>query len=457
MQLAARSYLAAGVALVGASAIAISPLAPPAPDAHFPAIDASSAAVNLTAAANPLELWAEVIGAAVGNVGALGEQWMADPAPILTQIIANQLHTANALGAAAQATADGLRNAFDPDHFMSFTASLQGALDLIAAGDLENGLASAVSSFILLALPLQIGVGMAWPALAQPFVNLGQFALHVNDMVPAVLVSGLLSPLTATAAATGHVLDSLVSAANSGDPAEFATALVNAPATITGALLNGYDVFGTPTAGLLNPPDQWGIGGGISTVLTAIAGIANSIKTPGADRGDLFGNLPGLGGASETTAVLDPTLASTTKTVTLDVTPAKSLVAAPAAVQTSTPQVEKAESAPIAGAGTVSSTEAESAIKAPTADTTDAAADTDPAATEGDDATKTVTKASPKASVKAAKGQAKVSNSAKSVRDQVKSAAKKLTNGLKKDKAGSQNRPAKKAGSSSDSAKGADK
>lgn len=457
MQLASRSYLAAGVALVGASAIAISPLAPPAPDVHLPAIDASSAAVNLTAAANPLQVWAEVIGAAVGNIGGLGEQWMADPAPILTQIIANQLHTANALGAAAQTTVDGLKTALAPDGWQSFPASFQGALDLIAAGDLENGLASAVSSFILLALPLQIGVGMAWPALAQPFVNLGQFALHVNDMVPAILVSGLLSPLTATAAATGHVMDSLVSAANSGDPAEFATALVNAPATITGALLNGYDVFGTPTAGLLNPPDQWGIGGGISTVLTAIAGIANSIKTPGADRGDLFGNLPGLGGASETSAVLDSTLASTTTTVTLDVAPAKSLVAAtPAAIETSAPQVEKAESAPIASAGTVSSTKAESAVEAPTADATDAAADTDSAATAGDDATKTVTKASPKAS-KAAKGQAKVSNSAKAVRDQVKSATKKLTNGLKKDKAGAQNGAAKKAGSSSDSAKGADK
>ncbi|BBX29810.1 MULTISPECIES: hypothetical protein [Mycolicibacterium] len=455
MQLVSRSYLAAGVALVGASAIAISPLAPPAPDAHFPAIDSSSAAVNLTAAANPLELWAEVIGAAVGNIGGLGEQWMADPAPILTQIIANQLHTANVLGAAAQTTADGLKAALSPDGWSSFPASMQGALDLIAAGDLENGLASAVSSFILLALPLQIGVGMAWPALAQPFVNLGQFALHVNDMVPAILVSGLLSPLTVTAAATGHVIDSLVSAASSGDPAEFATALVNAPATITGALLNGYDVFGTPTGGLLNPPDQWGIGGGISTVLTAIAGIANSIKTPGADRGDLLGNLPGLGGASETSAVLDSTLASTTKTVTLDVTPAKALVAAPAAVETSTPQVEKTESAPIASA--VSSTEAESAVEAPTADATDAAADTDAAATEGDDATKTVTKASPKASVKAAKGQAKVSNSAKAVRDQVKSAAKKLTNGLKKDKTGPKKSAEKKAGSSSDSAKGADK
>lgn len=335
MQLAARPYLAAGVALVGASAIAISPLAPPAPNIQVPAIHASSAAVALSAQANPLELWAEVIGTAFGNVGGLGEQLMADPAPILTQIIANQLHTFNALSAAAQTTADGLKAALAPDGWASFPASIQGALDLIAAGDLENGLASAVSSFILLALPLQIGVGMAWPALAQPFVNLGQLALHVNDMVPAILVSGLLSPLTATAAATGHVLDSLVSAASTGDLAEFATALANAPATVTGALLNGYDVFGTPTAGLLNPPDQWGIGGGISTVLTAIAGIANSIATPGADRGDLLGNLPGLGGTALQKA--------DTTTVTLDVAPQAKIAAGPAASPAVTPSETEAE------------------------------------------------------------------------------------------------------------------
>ncbi|MDH6197613.1 hypothetical protein M2272_004268 [Mycobacterium frederiksbergense] len=295
MQVAARSYLTAGVALVGAGAIAVSPLAPPAPDIHLPAIHASSAAVALTAQADPLAAWAEVIGTAVQNIQGLGQQWAADPAPILTQIIANQLHSANALGAAMQTTIDGFKEALAPDGFMSFPAAFRSALDLIAAGDFENGFGGVVTSALLLALPIQMGVGQAWPVIAQPFLNLGQLVLHLNDNVPALLVNGMVTPLWATATAAGHSLTTLVNAVKSGDLAEFASALLTAPATITGALLNGYDIDGYHAVGLLSPAQGWVPGGAIATAISAIAGIANSIKTPGADRHNLFGNLPGLG------------------------------------------------------------------------------------------------------------------------------------------------------------------
>ncbi|MGV0811712.1 hypothetical protein ABQF34_07085 [Mycolicibacterium boenickei] len=443
MQLAARSYLTAGVALVGAGAIAVSPLAPPAPDIHLPAIDASSAAVNLTAATNPLELWAEVIGKAFENVGGLGGQVLADPAPILSQIIANQLHSAKVMGAATQRLADGLALAFDPDYVLSFTGALKQVSDLIAAGDYAAGLAALASSPLLLGLPLIDFMGNAWApgawsVVAQPFTNLANLVTQLPEGLPALLANGVLAPLSGTAAASGYTLENLVAAANAGDAAAFVTTLVNAPATVTGALLNGFELpndDGMPPTvfgGLLNAPDMWGTGGAISTVLSTLSHLADALATPGADRGDLFGTLPALDKATEAIAV-SSTLAPTAKTVTLDVAPAKEISATPAASQSSSP-AEAAAQEPAA-------TEAEAA----------GSADTAPAADAGTDAG-TATKVSTKVPAKASHKASKADSPVKAVRDQVKSAVKKVTSGLKKDKAGAE----KKADSSTDSAKGSD-
>ncbi|MCV7066926.1 hypothetical protein H7H51_16580 [Mycolicibacterium farcinogenes] len=425
MQLAARSYLTAGVALVGAGAIAVSPLAPPAPDVQIPAIDASSAAVNLTAAANPLQLWADVFEAAFQNIGGLGEQVLADPAPILTQIIANQLHSANVLGAATQRLVEGMSAALDPENFMSFPAALKQATDLIAAGDYAAGFAALASSPLMLGLPLIDFVGNewvpgAWSVIAQPFTNLANLVTQLPQGLPALLANGVLAPLAGTAAATGYTLENLVAAANAGDAAEFVGTLVNAPATVTGALLNGFELpndDGLPPTvfgGLLNAPDMWGTGGAISTVLTALSNLADALATPGADRADLFGSLPVLDRAPSETVAVNATLAPAAKTVTLDVAQTKELTA-PAATSEAAPAV-----------------------------------DVDEASAESDDAgaaPATPTKVSTKVSVKASpKAPAKVDSPAKAVRDQVKSAVSKVTGGLKKDKAGSEKAGADKAG-----------
>jgi hypothetical protein len=130
-----------------------------------------------------------------------------------------------------------------------------------------------------------------------------------------------------------------------------------------------------------------------------------------------------------------------------------------AALEPSTTPVEETAAAPVTNADNVSGAGTDTA-DAPTTDATDATdadakADTGAAATGSEAVTKPATKAT-KATPKVAKGQANA-NSAKAVRSQVKSAVKKLTNGLKKDKAGSEKGAAKKAKSSSGSAKSADK
>lgn len=63
MHAALRPYVTAGVALVGASAIAVTPVAPTPPEIHI-----ASPAVELTAAPQPLEFYGQVLQAAIVNV-----------------------------------------------------------------------------------------------------------------------------------------------------------------------------------------------------------------------------------------------------------------------------------------------------------------------------------------------------------------------------------------------------
>jgi hypothetical protein len=105
MHIAVRPYAAAGVALLSAGVIAVSPLAP-----QMPAVQAAeraliSANVQLAAAVDPIELWVQVFQTAAANLGVIGEQVAANPTPILSQVIANQVASFTALGNSLQSSA----------------------------------------------------------------------------------------------------------------------------------------------------------------------------------------------------------------------------------------------------------------------------------------------------------------------------------------------------------------
>jgi hypothetical protein len=100
MQITVRSQLTAGIAMVGAAAIAIAPIQPSLPHVQVPSL--YSASVELAAFANPIDAWLQVLGAAAANVGALGQTVLADPAPVLQQLLINQFANAAVLGDASQ-------------------------------------------------------------------------------------------------------------------------------------------------------------------------------------------------------------------------------------------------------------------------------------------------------------------------------------------------------------------
>ena len=109
MHTAVRPYATAGVALVGASVIAVSPIAPPAPTIHIAAPHVSSASVDLTAVVNPITTWVQVITTALTNAVLLAQDALNPPLPILMQIIANQIGYAQELGAGIQAAITYIR------------------------------------------------------------------------------------------------------------------------------------------------------------------------------------------------------------------------------------------------------------------------------------------------------------------------------------------------------------
>lgn len=90
MNITIRSYLTAGVAALGASAIALSPVQPIQNQLaleHQPAI--ANLAVNLAAQIDPIELWQQVLLEAQVNLAQVQDYKQSRPLPLLTTIQAN--------------------------------------------------------------------------------------------------------------------------------------------------------------------------------------------------------------------------------------------------------------------------------------------------------------------------------------------------------------------------------
>ncbi|WP_131814868.1 hypothetical protein [Mycolicibacterium porcinum] len=407
MQDVAHPYLAAGVALLGAGAIAISPVAPPMPDIAVPAA-ISSAEVNLSAAVDPIEAYTALFANTFTNLQTLVSTELADPAPILRQVIANQISTVQSLAAGLQGAGAGLAEILDPGNPYGIPATLQLAFENLLAGDINGAVSNTWGA--LLSPVLYAGLPLLEPitaAIRQPIQNL----LNVVDTQTAVIfpVLGLLNVGYGTVTAAGNVGQDIVDSIRVGDPIGVVNAMLSGPAVITNALLNGDATGG----GVIGP----GLGL-LSTLRQARELIAAAITPPA---------------APEARAAADTTLASASKVVTLDVSP-KAAVAAPVAA------------APAA---------------APAAATP---AETSPAAEDSPTADASANAGTPvvKESIKAEPGKTlspKRPTSAKQVREGVQGAVKNVTDGLKKAAEGlggkSTGKHAKAGGSSSSGASGA--
>jgi len=252
MHVAVRSTLGTGVALVGAGAIAISPVsagpvAGPLSSVDVPAA-VSAASVELAASFDPLTPWVDVITAAVSNVATIGEDWLANPLPAVRQIGNNWLGyadtTATALGGAAEGAWTYLTSTV-PD-------ALSTAFQEIVNGDI-SGAATTINGAISSAL-FTIGLPL-FPVVAIPGEMADNFAAVVSTVIgiPTLLplVAGVLGPVEGGIQAFGDTAQDFVDAVQASDAGAAIQALWDTVPNTVGAVVNGYSSF----PGLLSPTD----------------------------------------------------------------------------------------------------------------------------------------------------------------------------------------------------------
>lgn len=324
MHVAVRPPLATAVALVGAGAIALSPIQPSLPDVSV--VRVSEAAVHLVAQPNPLALWSEVIAGAIGNAGGLGQEVLSDPVPVLRQLLKNQFGYLGTVGDAGKGIIEGLAEYFSPDNPYGLQAGIRDAITQIKAGQIAAGFTTLTSTII--AGPLVVGVGLPLltSGLLQVPVKMAQNlaaavgALFDNaNIVP--LLTAAIAPIIAPINAFGESVQDVVEALGAGHLLDALTAVINVPARLVGAVLNGYtDVNGSFTPGLLTVSDNpFSAGllqsvfvnlpraiaaalGGETTATTAKVASADAVATPSIDAATTVTlTVPASHNASETT------------------------------------------------------------------------------------------------------------------------------------------------------------
>ena len=269
MQVAVRSRLNMGIALAGAGAIALAPIAQPMPAiAELQARAVSSAEVALTAAANPIEQWAEIIQTTLANGGALAQSYLNNPLPILHQLLNNGLGYGQQTVTALQSSFTNLVDQLRFDNPYGFPVTVRHGLDQILAGQIYAG----VSSLLDAGLGLIIGPVLPLLDLLQIPVTMAQnFANVVAALPMAVLGLGLgaLGTLNGTVQATAFQAQAVFDALRTGDLVGVVGAIVATPGAIVNAVLNGFALTGAP--GLLSP---YGL---VDQLIQAVNTIAQAI------------------------------------------------------------------------------------------------------------------------------------------------------------------------------------
>lgn len=245
LNLALRPYVTAGVALVGASVIAVTPLSPPPAAIDNTMARVSATAVDLTAAVDPITAWTDLFTRTPESILALADLIAENPAPILGQIVANWSGYGQTLGTALQTAGTGLSNYLTTQ----LPTALQTFSNQLMSGDTQG----AAQTFSGAIFGLAFGIGFPMLNVLSIPTDITQNFANAVATLPGfagpVISAGLsaLMTLTGTTLATGAGAQAVVDAFKSGDPVGAVNALAAMPAVIADALLNGYE---SPDGGL---------------------------------------------------------------------------------------------------------------------------------------------------------------------------------------------------------------
>lgn len=273
MPVTLRSPLATGVALIGAGAIALTPLS--APPAELPAPAIQSTAVQLTAAIDPLEAWVKLFTNTGVSATTLAEQILADPAPILTQLLHNGAGHAQTVGTIVQGMGDGV---------VQWVNDLPMYADMVKAALDEGKYDQAITSMVYPLFGLAIGMAMPLMSLSSITVgitgNLYNVAQTIaNPMTLFGTVLGSLQIMSSTASQLGVGVQSFADAVKGGDAVAAVNALIATPALVLNGLINGTEF----TPGILTPenPAMSPLPGPIAGVMVQVRrAIAQALGAP---------------------------------------------------------------------------------------------------------------------------------------------------------------------------------
>lgn len=365
MQVAVRPYVTTGIALVGASVIAVTPISVAPPEIEKSARAVSTAAVELTAVTNPITAWLDVLTSAVGNAGAIGEEWLTDPAPLLRQFLTNQLGYAETALAAGQGAVEAFVQYISPANEFGLIGQIQTALGELTSGNVAGAVSTLAEALILgpilnLGFPLLTSGLLEVPVtMAENFAKVVTTLLSIETALPLAL--GGLGSIVGPINAFGDSIQAVVNAVGAGDPIGAIGAFLSAPAVITGALLNGYtNLEGTVFPGLLTFGEDAFSAGLLQTLFVTLPRAIAAAITPEA---------PPAPVVQEVDAVTE-TARNAAFSVTLDVNPASTEGASAEAATATDPE-------PSAPPAAESGEEGE--------DPTDATEETEDGATETED------------------------------------------------------------------------
>ncbi len=284
MHVSARSYLTMGVAVLGAGAIALAPVQPTHNSVAAPSAighQISFDAVNLAAATNPITLGLTVWNTSETAFTALVNSALNPPLPTLQQVGANWLRYGSEL----------------PDFgeiFNSIVTNFQAAIKAPFAVDTSTltGLHPTIWSL----LPSLITI----PPALQPILD------FTTTYTSGALI-GLVGPIVAPIIAFGNSLQAAWTALNAGQLQDAVNEIINIPANMINAFLNGGKVLDlTPLVKSLLPSEVTSLGimlggllspgGSLFNSLDIVANVGfGAIPVPGVPAGT-FGSLVALGG-----------------------------------------------------------------------------------------------------------------------------------------------------------------
>ena len=247
MQAILRPYATAGVSLIGATAIAISPISPvPAALAGIQPASVSSAAVNLVA--KPSEFYAELIQRTSANAGLLIDTFLANPTPIMSQVIANQIANGERLVEALTSTAEGVMTVLTEQ----VPPLLEAAWTALAAGDVETALNTLLDIPVALGLPLLGLIDGILPPFTEAVQNFNNVVQNTTGTIILAGFLGAAGPILSTIGSIGTAVQGVIDAAQAGDAVGVFDALVNAPGILADGFLNGG--YGPLLLGFLPAP-----------------------------------------------------------------------------------------------------------------------------------------------------------------------------------------------------------